>query len=241
MSKTGIPLKQVFRSRSISKLVPPDPTSDAGALIKEKQQHNLAQSSSVLTHVVNASTAENDLVHLQPPQPQLRSAAKTEQRVESTTDHRVHIVAAVSAFKMASNNNERGTRTPKMLEYERQAEQRLLEAQRIEAERDRIQQDQAAMRREQERISQEEYEMEQYYEAEALKHAEELRLHQEEVKRHQERKREHDRKMRDHEASSEAFAKVIAMPARPARERQVSLLNMGANGQPQGGGRPGPG
>lgn len=43
------------------------------------------------------------------------------------------------------------------------------------------------MTREAERITQEEYEMKQFYEAEALKHAEEVRLHQDEVRRHQER------------------------------------------------------
>lgn len=49
-----------------------------------------------------------------------------------------------------------------------------------------------------------------------------------------ERVREHERMVRDHEASMEAFAKVIAMPVRPARARQVSFLGPpkgGANGQ----------
>jgi hypothetical protein len=50
-----------------------------------------------------------------------------------------------------------------------------------------------------------------------------LRMEQE-VRRHQERVREHERRVRDHEASSEAFAKVIAMPAKPGRERQISLI-----------------
>ena len=92
------------------------------------------------------------------------------------------------------------------------------------------------MQKEEERIAQEEYEMQQYYEAEALKHAEEMRLHQEEVRRHQQRVREHERRVVDHEATSEAFAKVIAMPALPGRERQVSFLGIGdgrkANGKP---------
>jgi len=46
-------------------------------------------------------------------------------------------------------------------------------------ERERMMEEQARMRAEQERIAQEEYEMKQYYEAEALKHAEEVRMHQE--------------------------------------------------------------
>lgn len=36
--------------------------------------------------------------------------------------------------------------------------------------------------------------------------------------------RAHERKLRDHEASMEAFAKVIAMPAKPARARQISFM-----------------
>jgi hypothetical protein len=53
----------------------------------------------------------------------------------------------------------RGTRTAQMLEYERQADERAREQEQMNA--------------------QEEYEMRQYYEAEALKHAEEVRIHQE--------------------------------------------------------------
>jgi hypothetical protein len=45
----------------------------------------------------------------------------------------------------------------------------------------------------------------------------------EEVRRHQERVREHERRIRDHEASAEAFAKVIAMPAKPGRG-QISFI-----------------
>jgi len=80
------------------------------------------------------------------------------------------------------------------------------------------------MEREAERIAQEEYEMEQYYQAEALRHAEELRAHQEEIRKHQERVRAHERRMRDHEASSEAFAKVIAMPAKAGRDKAVPFM-----------------
>ena len=73
----------------------------------------------------------------------------------------------------------RGTRTAQMLEYERQAEERAREQDAMNEERERMLEEQARMRAEQERIAQEEYEMKQYYEAEALKHAEEVRMHQE--------------------------------------------------------------
>ena len=84
-----------------------------------------------------------------------------------------------------------------------------------------MQEELSVIEREAERIAQEEYEMEQYYQAEALRHAEELRVHQEEIRKHQERVRAHERRMRDHEASSEAFAKVIAMPAKAGREKST--------------------
>lgn len=73
----------------------------------------------------------------------------------------------------------KGTRTAQMLEYERQAEERAREQEQMNEERDRMLEEQSRMRVEQERIAQEEYEMRQYYEAEALKHAEEVRIHQE--------------------------------------------------------------
>jgi hypothetical protein len=66
-----------------------------------------------------------------------------------------------------------------MLEYERQAEERAREQDAMNEERERMLEEQARMRAEQDRITQEEHEMRQYYEAEALKHAEEVRIHQE--------------------------------------------------------------
>jgi hypothetical protein len=66
-----------------------------------------------------------------------------------------------------------------MLEYERQAEERAREQDAMNEERERMLEEQARMRAEQDRIAQEEHEMRQYYEAEALKHAEEVRIHQE--------------------------------------------------------------
>lgn len=90
-----------------------------------------------------------------------------------------------------------------------------------------VQDELSAMEREAERIAQEEYEMEQYYQAEALRHAEELRIHQDEIKKHAERVRAHERRMRDHEASSEAFAKVIAMPAKAGRQNNISFTSPG--------------
>src|ERR1700709_127452 len=67
-----------------------------------------------------------------------------------------------------------GTRTPQMLEYERQAEERAKEQDRMQEERDRMAEELDRIRKEQDRIAQEEYEMRQYYEAEALRHAEEV-------------------------------------------------------------------
>lgn len=73
----------------------------------------------------------------------------------------------------------KGTRTPQMLEYERQAEERAREMAQVAEDRQRMADEMDRMTREQERIAQEEYEMRQYYEAEALRHAEEMRLHKE--------------------------------------------------------------
>lgn len=46
------------------------------------------------------------------------------------------------------------------------------------------------------------------------------------MRRHQERVRDHERRVKDHEASSEAFAKVIVMPAKGGR--QISFMAPGA-------------
>jgi nicotinic acid mononucleotide adenylyltransferase len=80
-----------------------------------------------------------------------------------------------------AQNVGRGTRTPQMLEYERQAEERAKEQEAMAEERERMMEAEAKMQQEIERIAQEEYEMKQYYEAEALRHAEEIRAHQEGV------------------------------------------------------------
>jgi hypothetical protein len=134
---------------------------------------------------------------------------------------------SVPRFNMSQSNGgprSAGTRNAKMLEYERQAEERAKEQSRMEEERQRMSTEQTNIAAEQERIAKEQYEMDQYYEAEALRHAEEMRIHQEEVRRHQARVREHQMRLQDHEASSEAFARVIAMPAKPGRDRQISFM-----------------
>lgn len=142
--------------------------------------------------------------------------------------------------RMAQNAG-RGTRTPQMLEYERQAEERAKEQEAMQEERERMMEAENKMQQEIERIAQEEYEMKQYYEAEALRHAEEIRAHKEEVRRYQARLREHERRIRDHEVSSEAFARVIAMPAKPGRDRQASFMTPGqGNGQNGVNGQNGP-
>lgn len=60
---------------------------------------------------------------------------------------------------------------------------------------------------------------------------------------------EHERRLRDHEASSEAFAKIIATPVERTALRQASLFGLGSvgagggtngkagNGSPDGGGK----
>ncbi|QSZ30330.1 hypothetical protein DSL72_004852 [Monilinia vaccinii-corymbosi] len=113
---------------------------------------------------------------------------------------------------------------PRIVEYERQAEQRAREQDLMTAAQDRMLEAQARIQADADRIAQEQYEMEQYYETEALKHAEEMRVHQAEVRKHEEFMRAHDRKLREHEASMEAFAKVIAMPAKQTRPRQISFM-----------------
>lgn len=73
----------------------------------------------------------------------------------------------------------RGNRTPKMIEYERQAEERHKEAEIMNEERQRMLEELVKIQAEQDRIAQEEYEIAQYYEAEALRHVEEVRIHRE--------------------------------------------------------------
>jgi hypothetical protein len=133
-------------------------------------------------------------------------------------------IASLSTMSQPQQVNL-GTKTPLMLEYERQAEERAKEQDKMREERARMAEESDRIQREADRIAEEEYEMKQYYEAEALRHAEEVRLHQEEVRRHEERVRDHDRRIRDHEASAEAFAKVIAMPSKPGRDRSISFMS----------------
>jgi len=156
-----------------------------------------------------------------------KAGAKPESTSSASTGNNNKVSISFSPTSIMSLPQQAllGARTPQMLEYERQAEERAKEQDRMQEERDRMLDEMQRMTREADRIAQEEYEMKQFYEAEALKHAEELRLHQDEIRRHQERVRDHERKVRDHEASAEAFAKVIAMPAKPGRERQISFMS----------------
>lgn len=247
MSSSAIPLQRVFRTGTA-------PTRSASNA-----------SSAGRRSISNGSEVEDPERERKTP-----AAAGNRQRTLSTLE------------RMAQNVG-RGTMTPQMLEYERQADERAKEMEAMNDERERMADMEAKIQREQERIAQEEYEMKQYYEAEALRHAEEMRLHQEgsyladlsslscswhmklvswqflmlaciqnldsleimltvqvDVRKYQARLAEHERRIRDHEASSEAFAKVIAMPAQPGRARQVSFMAPGAprqaGGQAQNGG-----
>ncbi|KAH7336654.1 hypothetical protein BKA65DRAFT_37877 [Rhexocercosporidium sp. MPI-PUGE-AT-0058] len=222
MSLTRIPLQQVFRS---------------------KRQKSSSVSSRDSTTSISSNSSTSPAEEKISPFSNLNSistkVAPVASPKESRTSNPFTFAQFAAGFPGMSSNGSpatiRGTRTPQMLEYERQAEERAREMAQIEEDRARMNEEMDKMTREQERIAQEEYEMKQYYEAEALRHAEEMRLHKEEVRRHQERVREHARRIRDHEASSEAFAKVIVMPAKGGR--QISFLPPGArngNGSPNG-------
>lgn len=103
-----------------------------------------------------------------------------------------------------SSLSVRGTRTPQMLEYERQAADRVREQEAMDKERKAMKDQIILMQREKEKIEQEEYEMKQFYEAAALKHEEERRAHKEEVRRFEERVRTFERLKRDHEVGRES-------------------------------------
>lgn len=158
MSQSKIPLQQVFRSGS----KPPTLSS---------QERKLSISSN-----------ESDDEPQPPPKPLQRARPNiARQRTNTSLSATGVDFEALQRFatgRMATNTG-RGTRTPQMLEFERQAEERAREQEAMQEERDRMQEAELRMQDEVDRISQEEYEMKQYYEAEALKHAEEIRLHQE--------------------------------------------------------------
>ncbi|KAG9233538.1 hypothetical protein BJ875DRAFT_511833 [Amylocarpus encephaloides] len=226
MSLSRIPLNQVFRAKSNSTssngsaqendlFIPRDvtksptaPTLDTKSIIPEDITNSPKSGSpkSIFDTFGAKDVSSNTSVSNSPPQP---IAIMAQPNGNGTT---------------GGPPRAGGNRNPRMLEYERQAEERAREQDRMDEERSRMREEQDRMSREQERIAQEQYEMDQYYEAEALKHAEELRVHQEEIRRHQARVREHQMRLQDHEASSEAFARVIAMPAKPGRDRQISSL-----------------
>ncbi len=150
MSLSRIPLQQVFRSGTKPASPPPSETSESGVGRK------LSVSSTGST------------------------SSDRERRERSTASRPLpRNINRLAALTNMAQNVGRGTRTPQMLEYERQAEERAKEQEAMQEERDRMAEMEAKIAREQDRIAQEEYEMRQYYEAEALRHAEEMRLHQE--------------------------------------------------------------
>ncbi|CAD6501412.1 BgTH12-01664 [Blumeria graminis f. sp. triticale] len=75
----------------------------------------------------------------------------------------------------------RGILTAKMLEFERQAEERYRENEVMAAERNRMLEELGIIQQEQNRILEEKHTMSKYYESEALKHAEETRKHREDL------------------------------------------------------------
>ncbi|CAL3972216.1 unnamed protein product [Diplocarpon coronariae] len=216
MSLTRIPLQQVFRSKH--------PRREKSFSVSSRDSDEL----SILPSTSSSPPVE-EKDKASPPaglatRPDSEFVRRSSRRRSRRSKSGVFRFGTMSALPPPL----RGTRTPQMLEYERQAEERAREAAQVEEERERMVEERERMAREQERIAQEEYEMRQYYEAEALRHAEEMRLHKEEVRRHQELIKDHDRRIRDHEASSEAFAKVIVMPARGGRA--VSFVQAQAGG-----------
>lgn len=155
MSETRIPLQQIFRAASFRKKSASVSSQDSNSSIESP------------TTSPEQSPAVKPLPRL-PPAPRNR-----------TSDPFTFAQFGRGLSSMSAPPMMRGTRTPQMLEYERQAEERAREMAQINEDRDRMADELAKITRDQERIAQEEYEMRQYYEAEALRHAEEMRLHKE--------------------------------------------------------------
>ncbi|KHJ30211.1 hypothetical protein EV44_g0249 [Erysiphe necator] len=77
---------------------------------------------------------------------------------------------------------EKRTRTAKMLEFERQAGERMREVEIMNKERNRMVEELIKIQQEQDHIAQE-HQIALYYQTEALKHAEEVRINREEERR----------------------------------------------------------
>jgi hypothetical protein len=195
MSLSRIPLEQVFRTKpgSIDTSNSSTSTTTRSPSQSTKRTSYSSTSSSPPPSVDERRERSRypSFSQTKPPallqlQSQIQTSAPTQPRSQSQTRGLTtfNTVGGTSGFALSNYfanmaTPPRGTRTAQMLEYERQADERSREQDAMNEERERMLEEQARMRAEQERISQEEYEMRQYYEAEALKHAEEVRIHQE--------------------------------------------------------------
>jgi hypothetical protein len=186
MSLSRIPLEQVFRSKPGSiDTSSTTTTTSTRSLSQSTQRTSYSSSSSSPPPVEREKEGDtrgrsgypNIFISQTQTKPQYPSQIQSQHKGLTT-------FASISGFTLnnyfaSMATPARGTRTPQMLEYERQAEERAREQDAMNEERERMLEEQPRMRAEQDRIAQEEHEMKQYYEAEALKHAEEVRIHQE--------------------------------------------------------------
>ena len=188
MSLSRIPLEQVFRSKPGS-IDTSSTTTTTRSLSQSTKRTSYSSSSSSPPPVEREKEGDsrgrsgypNPLNSQTQTKPQYPSQSKYQSQSQTKG---LPTFGSISGFTLSNYfasmaTPARGTRTPQMLEYERQAEERAREQDAMNEERERMLEEQARMRAEQDRIAQEEHEMRQYYEAEALKHAEEVRIHQE--------------------------------------------------------------
>jgi len=177
MSLSRIPLEQVFRSK-------PGSTDTSSTSTTTRSPSQSTKRTSYSSSSSSPPPVEDRRGRSGYPSSSQTKAPSQFQSLSQTRGGGLTTFGSSSGFaisnyfaKMAAP--PRGTRTAQMLEYERQADERAREQDAMSEERERMLEEQARMAAEQERIAQEEYEMRQYYEAEALKHAEEVRIHQE--------------------------------------------------------------
>jgi hypothetical protein len=186
MSLSRIPLEQVFRSKPGSIDTSSTTTTTSTRSLSQSTQRTSYSSSSSSPPPVEREKEGDNRGRSGYPNP-LNSQTRTKPQYpsQSQSQHKgLTTFGSISGFTLnhyfaSMATPARGTRTPQMLEYERQAEERAREQDAMNEERERMLEEQARMRAEQDRIAQEEHEMRQYYEAETLKHAEEVRIHQE--------------------------------------------------------------
>ncbi len=182
MSLSRIPLEQVFRSKPGS-IDTSSTTTSTRSLSQSTKRTSYSSSSSSPPPVGREKEGDSRGRSGYPTQAKSQyfsqSQYQSQSKIKGLTTFGSSAGFTLSNYFATMATPARGTRTPQILEYERQAEERAREQDAMNEERERMLEEQARMRAEQDRIAQEEHEMRQYYEAEALKHAEEVRIHQE--------------------------------------------------------------